>query len=178
MFATNHEIADELSSTERDILYYMAGHTVRQVLQFYSTCTTCKTLLKQNVVSEEVGLLQFLKDYTGKSLVKCSEKVFKEMSLPAENLFRLYERKNWLTSATSGIKKTVVTDMVRMDKDIDLPKCHDIENSLFSQYFKLRLRNFSNAQRDKHREELKAKRKGAERGSKSLQMRKSVENLK
>ena len=161
-----------IRALDEAVLYYMGGYTVRAAKKKFKTCQACVEPLLQcgENFNTHLQAFQEFKDYTGKSLVKCSQAAYDFIFFPAEVLFR-----SVFSDATEMPKsKNIVTKLIKMfpANSFDLPQCHNIKQRLLEQFFNIRLRAFARFLK-LTRKDLKSDRNS----SMSIEMRHRVDRL-
>lgn len=161
---------------EDDIVFYIAGNTIRRVQQQYKTCKDCYSALMDDPSSTcNASSLTSLKDFTGKSLVYCKTIVFENVFKRAEAVFQNFATTNQLKGPNVKARLLAKCGQVVIE---EIPDCHCIIQSLFKQYLKTRLFSHGKRETEKILSQLKAQRARHERSSKTLEMRKCVDNMK
>jgi hypothetical protein len=166
----------EIDFDEKNILYYLAGHTIQSILK--KKCKSCGSCLLKALTFDctvpDYASLQRIKDFTGDSLVKCSECLFTGLFLEAECFFRLYiTNQIELFLKNRGILSTLMTTFFK-DRPPVLPMCHYLDQVICKRFFEIRLHQHGKDVRKLRQE----KRNGCERSSKSTEMRALAKEVK
>jgi len=165
---------------DKDLLYNLCGYVIRSVINRHrikcDKCLSVLTATQAEVQEHGFGSLVKLRDYTGSSLKYCSLAVFNEIFVPSEELFLQAESSDDYLTRKNGCHQLVHHAIGQITDN--LPKCHMIHHKLIKAFLELRTK-FAAKERSKNkRAELKAKRKGGERGSRSMTMKKAVTDSK
>jgi hypothetical protein len=94
------------------------------------------------------SLLLDLKDYSGHSLVRGSQKFFEELIIPAEKRFRFIAANTSLKN-TSNVTKSLLDQVLIETLNVELPQCHDIKSKLLSRFLQVRVKFFAREERRK-----------------------------
>uniref|UniRef100_UPI00358E2E16 uncharacterized protein n=1 Tax=Myxine glutinosa TaxID=7769 RepID=UPI00358E2E16 len=166
----------ELSSAELASLYHLAGYCLHSIEKSQKHCAVCFTEAVKGAGEHDhqSSKLTLLKEFREGALVQVSNKVF-DVILCAEFLFRQVEAS--LITGTN-IKKEILTRVELRTKDVDLPDCHGLKQKILAKYINVRLRIYCQKMNDESKKKYARTRTGGELGSKSMGMRKLVDNLK
>jgi len=165
---------------EKDVLYNLVGYVIHSIQKTGQLqCQVCIRFIVSNqkeIDDHGFGDLVKLRDYTGESLVYCSKLVFEEIFVPMEEMFlKLETSTEFLT--TKNITEQLKSHAMEMLKDI-LPECCDLKKKLVSRFVRLRIKISAKKFTKIKRAEVKSKNSGGEKGSRSMAMKKAVEEMK
>merc|ERR1712079_366036 len=124
------------------ILYNFCGFVIHSQIRSKQKKLNCELCLfyltasSPQVGDEQLSALVKLRDYTGKSLIHCSKRVFYEVFVPLEKMFlKLEQEPEFFT------KDDFVTLLIAQGKELVpdiLPSCHDIQEKLVTKFLNLR----------------------------------------
>lgn len=170
-----------VSYFEQQNLYYLTGYVIHSFLR-RSKGTLCEDCVKGLTMNpwkmEENPFMKVikLKDYTGDSLKYCDSNVFEKLILPAEKIFQTMIK-------SPGIERKkkmaeLMTECTMKTTEDVLKKCHEIKKKFIRRFFTIRLKicahDFTTLkQNDQRNENI-----GTEKGSRSMAMRKIVDEIK
>jgi len=167
---------------EKDVLYHVCGYVLYSIKKATKlSCKRCIEFLTSN--KKEIDDFDFdkliqLRDYTGESLVYCSKEVFYKVFVPLEEYFlKLESKEGFLTQP--NVRQTLVT---HLSKKVSLafPECckeKKLKEKAIERYAVLRLKITAKEVSRKKRAEIKQKRQGGEKGSRSMSMKKAIETM-
>ena len=133
----NPTIQPDLTKTESNVLFHLAGYVVKGVMRG-SSCMTCR----HAVVAEDISstdrhddtLLQ-LKEYKKGILYRPSDEAF-ALTVKMEQLFRLKTGESLMKTSNA---RALLQEEAK-DLHSNLPSCHDLKNKIINKYIMLRLR--------------------------------------
>lgn len=170
----------EVKTLEADILYNLCGYVIHSVqLRSKIKCKKClAVLLSKDKEFDDNGFsdLVKLRDYTGSSLTYCSRLIFEKIFMPMEELFLKLDTVHDMITK-KNVQEKLVSHFMNVLEDV-LPACCLLKKRLITRYIVLRLKITAKEYTTMKREEAKQKKNGGERGSRSMTMKKTVEELK
>ena len=167
-----------VSKIVRENLYYVAGYIIHSVLQNQKTCYFCTLPLTQPAPflnTDEIARVTVLKDYTGSSLKYCSKNVFEKIFLPTEKFFQSIDFER--ISTAKFVQNSLPIVMAQTPANL-LPDCHNLRKKLLKSFLIMRCRSTLFQNSKSKRKMISKKRAGGEKGSKSMLMKKLVNELK
>jgi len=168
-----------LPQDEEEVLYYISGYCIGSVQKIHKLeCQTCLAAVKTQdpkVRAMDYSFLTNVKDFTGSSLVYCSDELFQKVFKPMELHFRALEEDGTKLRG-KGLKQTITEEVMRHTPEL-LPACHDVKRKLVAKYVQFRLRVHGERESTKIQEDYAKKNRGGERGSKSMMQKKLSKEL-
>jgi len=171
----------EVQPPVNSVVYNLVGYLIHSVEKTKQVkCSQCLSVMKapESEKSPLQSLVNF-RDFTGHSLKRCSESVFFDFFLPMENIFVGLEQ-----TKPEFITEPNIRDQLIAHAKQQLPnpfqKCHCklTKDKLIARFITLRLKISAKEFARKKREDFAMKRKGGERGSRYMSMKKAVDNMK
>ncbi|KAL1022206.1 hypothetical protein UPYG_G00023530 [Umbra pygmaea] len=130
-----NKAAHDLTNTERNVLFFLAGYIVHKVSKYAKICNACKTSITSSETSlaEENSTLLNLKDYKAGALGRPSPEAL-DVVHQVENLFRCKTSYLELPNAVGLLEKESLLFTSR------LPSCHGVQQKIIKRFNRLRLR--------------------------------------
>ncbi|KAG0437037.1 hypothetical protein HPB47_017636 [Ixodes persulcatus] len=128
-----------ISDDEPQLLFYLAGYTVRAVKKKHKLCKLCLAAVTGSAASQNARLCQlkcYVRDGSNQELAMPSPDVF-GLLLVAEGEFRKHED---LIIASKKTLDDVHQSTAALTKQLPLPKCHNLAQKLVEAFVLLRLR--------------------------------------
>jgi hypothetical protein len=166
-----------LSQAELSCLYYLGGYVLSRIEKSDVSCTFCIKAVKTECLQDldsNITKLYTLKQYTENSLTPCSQLTF-DLLLASEIIFR--QSQDTFLSTTANVSQCLIQVIESTTADMVFPACHAIKHKIVRRFVGVRLQFYAKKQRLLQALTLSHKSQH-EMGSKSMQMRKSVSNIK
>lgn len=169
----------DAQTLEKDFLYNLCGYIIHSLKKTRQVkCDLCLGALISNVKEIDdhgFGDLVKLRDYTGQSLIYCKKLAFEEIFVPMEELFLKLETSNdFLTK--KNMAEELKTHFNELLKNI-LPECCGLKQKVVTRFVTLRMKTSAKKFTIQKRAELRTKKSGGERGSRSMTMKKVVDEM-
>ena len=173
-------IEESVVTVDKPVLYNLCGYILHSVVRKKKKqCETCNAAVMTDYAAIEdngYGQLVHLRDYSGDSLVYCSKSAFENLFVELEEIFQAAEKVENFLDTENGLK-LVIHKCERIIPPV-LPECHDLQKKLITRFCSLRMRFACQFEAKKIKAAAKVKQSGAAKASRSMFMKKSLEEVK
>lgn len=127
-------------SSEQNVVYYLAGRTLRNILKQSSYCINCvNSCISMNIPNNDVTIFASLKDYTGDALMYVNGETYNYF-IQLENIFKQHIGTMKLLNQDLENRLYVLMTKVQASH---IPECHGIKHKIIKKYVQFRLKTCS-----------------------------------
>lgn len=170
--------SENIPEAELEGLYGITGYTIFCVMKTSKLCSACKSAMVGTYAEvSDTGFADLcnLNDYTGHALKYCNKGLFDNLFKPMESYFRQFEGHHF--GQGKNLAKTAIDELMKSTGKV-LPTCHDAKLKLVKKFVHFRLKLSAGFTLAMTEDAKKLEKSGRERGSRSMTMKKVVQEIK